>query len=63
MDINDARIIVTVLAFAAFIGIVAWAYSGRRKAVFDAAARLPLEEDETMAARGAGDPAQFRRGD
>ena len=30
---------------AVFIGIVAWAWSRKRKADFDAAARLPLEED------------------
>ncbi len=35
----------TVLAMAVFVGIVAWAWSRRRKADFDAAARLPLEED------------------
>lgn len=35
----------TVFAMLAFIGIVAWAWSARRKADFDAAAALPLEED------------------
>jgi cytochrome c oxidase cbb3-type subunit 4 len=28
-----------------FIGIVLWAWSGKRRQRFDAAARLPLEED------------------
>ena len=46
MDINTLRSIVTVLAFAAFFGIVLWAYSDRSKAGFDQAARLPFEEDE-----------------
>ena len=46
MDINFLRSIVTVAAFAAFIGIVLWAYSGRRKAAFDQAARLPFEEED-----------------
>lgn len=45
MDINDLRAIITVLAFASFIGIVAWAWSGRRKAAFEEAARLPLDEE------------------
>jgi cytochrome c oxidase cbb3-type subunit 4 len=36
----------TLLAMLAFIGVVAWAYSRRRKSEFDAAARLPLEEDD-----------------
>jgi cytochrome c oxidase cbb3-type subunit IV len=46
MDINTLRSIVTVVAFAAFIGIVLWAYSDRSKAGFDQAARLPFEEEE-----------------
>jgi cytochrome c oxidase cbb3-type subunit 4 len=35
----------TIIAMAAFVGVVAWAWSRKRKADFDAAARLPLEED------------------
>lgn len=45
MDINDLRILVTVTAFVTFIGIVLWAYSGKRKADFDEAARLPFAGD------------------
>lgn len=45
MDINDLRSLFTVLAFACFIGIVAWAYSSRRKEAYDEAANLPLEDD------------------
>lgn len=36
--------IATVLLFVAFIGGVAWAYSKNRKPEFDAAARIPLED-------------------
>jgi len=46
MDINTLRSIVTVLAFAAFIGIVLWAYSDRSKAGFEQASRLPFTEEE-----------------
>lgn len=46
MDINDLRSILTVLAFATFIGIVLWAYSRRRHAAFEEAANLPFTEDE-----------------
>ena len=53
MDVNDLRSIITVLAFATFIGIVFWAWSGRRKQAFDEAARLPFTEDEGPAP-GAG---------
>jgi cytochrome c oxidase cbb3-type subunit 4 len=49
MDLlNDLRAAVTVLAFIAFIGIVLWAYSRRRKEAFDEAARLPFTEDEDL---------------
>ena len=47
--INDLRSAVTVLAFVAFIGIVLWAYSRRRKQAFDEAAQLPFTEDEDVA--------------
>ena len=47
MDIvNTLRSLVTVLAFAAFIGITLWAWSGARRAQFAEAARIPLEDDE-----------------
>jgi len=35
----------TVLVFIVFIGIIIWAYSGRRKKDFDAAARLALDDE------------------
>lgn len=42
MDINDFRAVFAVLAFVAFIGIVFWAYSRKRKGDFDEAANLPF---------------------
>ena len=51
MDINMIRAGVTVAALITFLGIVAWAWSSRRRADFDSAARLPLEEDDDAAAR------------
>jgi cytochrome c oxidase cbb3-type subunit 4 len=53
MDINDIRAAITVASFLAFVGIVVWAYSGRRKQRFDRAARSVLEEDD--AGRGTGE--------
>ena len=44
-----ARSIVTVMAFATFVGIILWAWSGARRERFDAAARLPIEDDEPYA--------------
>jgi cytochrome c oxidase cbb3-type subunit 4 len=39
--------IFTAILLVAFIGIVAWAWSSRRRSQFEAAAQLPLEEDRT----------------
>jgi len=63
MDINDMRSIMTVLTFVIFIGIVLWAYGGRRRAAFDEAARLPFTEDEDFLGTGkagAASTAQFK---
>jgi cytochrome c oxidase cbb3-type subunit IV len=46
MDLNTLRAGITVVALITFLGIVAWAWSSRRKADFEAAARLPLDEDD-----------------
>ena len=45
MDIETARILVTVVSFAVFVGIVAWAYGPGRSSRFEEAARLPFIED------------------
>ena len=49
MDYSLVHIVFTLLMFASFIGIVAWAWSGKQKRRFEAAARAPLEEDESVA--------------
>jgi cytochrome c oxidase cbb3-type subunit 4 len=47
--------ITTVVAFVAFLAIVAWAYSGRRKQAFEAAANAPFAlPDDEVGARGQG---------
>ena len=45
MDFVTLSSIMTVVAFATFVGIVLWAYSGRARRSFEEAARLPFEED------------------
>ncbi len=45
----------TVLLLILFIGIVLWAFSSRRKQRFDAAARLPLEDDDAGSVDSAGE--------
>lgn len=54
MDINDLRSLFTVVMFAMFIGIVLWAYSGKRKQAFDEAALLPFSDDEPTEAAWNG---------
>jgi cytochrome c oxidase cbb3-type subunit IV len=45
MDSSTTQSALTVIMFLLFIGIVAWAWSGKRKSPFDAAAQLPFKED------------------
>ena len=49
MDINTIRALITVLSLVAFLGIVFWAWSAKRKAAFDEAARLPFDDDDVPA--------------
>jgi cytochrome c oxidase cbb3-type subunit 4 len=45
MDIGTIRGIGTAVVFIAFIGVVLWAYSSKRKSNFDEAANLPIADD------------------
>jgi cytochrome c oxidase cbb3-type subunit 4 len=44
MDIGTVRGLVTLVVMLAFVGLVIWAYSKRRKADFDEMANLPFNE-------------------
>ncbi len=44
--LNELRTIITVVAFVTFLGIVVWAWSGRRRTAFEKASRIPLEDDD-----------------
>jgi cytochrome c oxidase cbb3-type subunit 4 len=48
MDINVFRGIVTGVLLGLFIWMVIWAWSSQRKSGFDAAARLPLEDEQRL---------------
>ncbi len=50
MDATDLRALWTLLSFVAFVGIAVWAYSSLPKKRFDEAARLPLDDDQPLAA-------------
>ncbi len=45
MDVNLLRSVITAVLFVVFVGIVLWAWSKGRRADFEAAARLPLDDD------------------
>ena len=47
MDLGVVRGIITGVLLVLFVWLIAWAWSRARKAEFDAAARVPLEEDAT----------------
>ena len=51
MDIMDLRIVVTLLSFVIFIGIVVWAWSARNRKAFDEAAMLPFADDAATGGR------------
>ncbi|MDU3314729.1 MAG: cbb3-type cytochrome c oxidase subunit 3 [Pseudomonas aeruginosa] len=44
-DIGTLRGLGTLLIMVAFIGLVIWAYSGKRKKSFDEATMLPFADD------------------
>ncbi len=46
MDINDLRGISTLFLMVAFIGVCLWAYSSKRRKVFEDAANMPFADEE-----------------
>jgi cytochrome c oxidase cbb3-type subunit 4 len=56
MDIGTMRGLVTLLLMLAFVGLVFWAYSKRRKADFDEMAQLPFREYPTDKDQGSKTP-------
>lgn len=53
MDAGILRGLFTLVMLVLFVGICAWAYSGRRRSDFEAAARLPLGPDDAPAPASA----------
>ena len=51
MDIGTIRGLGTAVVFIAFIGVVLWAYSSKRKSNFDEAANLPFADDPKSSER------------
>lgn len=46
IDLNNLRVIVTLVSFLTFVGIFLWAWSSRRKAAFEEAANLVFDEED-----------------
>ncbi|WP_017429675.1 CcoQ/FixQ family Cbb3-type cytochrome c oxidase assembly chaperone [Vreelandella jeotgali] len=46
MSSGDFQGIITLILLIAFLGIIGWAYSRRRKQGFDEAANLPFANDD-----------------
>lgn len=54
IDYSTFGSLMTVVMLIVFLAIVAWAYSGRRRADFEEAARVPFEEDTFTAPHDSG---------
>jgi len=56
MDIGTVRGLITLVLMLAFLGLVIWAYSKRRKADFDEMANLPFKEYPSDKEQGSKTP-------
>ncbi len=54
MDLNTLRITMTLISFAVFIGIIAWALAPGNRVAFEEASLIPLTDDEPAAAPAKG---------
>ena len=46
MDEDLIQVVWTLVVLVLFVGIVIWAWSGKRKQAFDEAANIPFNEDD-----------------
>lgn len=60
MDINDLRGISTALLLVAFVALVFWAFSKKRKQEFDEAANLPFADETADETPGREDRKEER---
>ncbi len=49
MDYPLIQVVWTLVVLVLFVGIVIWAWSGKRKQDFDEAANMPFDEDDVPA--------------
>jgi cytochrome c oxidase cbb3-type subunit 4 len=55
MDFSIIHSVFTIMVLVIFVGIVLWAYDSRSKPRFDAAARIPLDDDDAPGAHATSD--------
>lgn len=53
MDVTTFHGLWTLALLVAFVAIVVWAWSAKRKKHFDEAARIPLDDEDRGEAEGA----------
>ncbi len=58
MEIGIVRGVITVVLLVLFIGLCAFSFSRRRRAEYDAAAHLPLMDDERPPVRTGEESTQ-----
>ena len=52
MDLNDVRVVLTVLGLLGFLAIVAWAYSKSARKGFKEASELPFADEKEATRSG-----------
>ncbi|MDE2613605.1 MAG: cbb3-type cytochrome c oxidase subunit 3 [Burkholderiales bacterium] len=55
MDLNDVRIVVTLVSLALFVALFVHTWSRRRSGEHAAAAQLPFQEEDAQRAEPAGE--------
>ena len=60
MSVSFVQSVWTVMAFVVFVGIVVWAFSKSRKADFEKAGRMAMDDDKP--AQGTGNNATKNNG-
>ena len=58
LDYTTLSTVMTVVMLTVFVTIVAWAYSGKRRAQFDEAARVPFEDGDASGGDDANGTAR-----
>jgi cytochrome c oxidase cbb3-type subunit IV len=56
MDYGFYSSVMTVIMLVVFLCIIAWAWSAKRQTAFEAAARVPLEDENPRAAAATSGP-------